>query len=247
MKKTLNLLILAIGLFSCQNQPKEVEETSVDHTETTELDNSQYHTQEDTLYIVTEINDTWKYSKEEFNSIVDRHPEFFMEYPRHPDQVYSWSNKDDAFTSQFGIDDYYVLYAYFLKQRNGEQEYVQQRQQLIDIFMLINSLFASINYGGSYFGHQIPRILAYAEYSVYQLKQSGNNLYQMYNIKKQKDLYIQSLRQIIADEIKIDERSIPYHKLRRSEEFNGIVDELDKLLTDRFYLRQAQEFHYQHY
>ncbi|MBL0153394.1 MAG: hypothetical protein IPP93_07885 [Chitinophagaceae bacterium] len=59
-------------------------------------------------------------------------------------------------------------------------------------------------YGGTYFTHQWGRILGYAEYSVYLLPKKASDIRKSYDITKQKELYIKSLRQLIDDESKID-------------------------------------------
>lgn len=68
-----------------------------------------------------------------------------------------------------------------------------------------------------------------------------------YDITKQKELYIKSLRQLIDDESKIDNETLGKEKAERNKELNKIVDDLNKLITDNFYLRRTQEFHYRHY
>ena len=140
------------------------------------------------------------------------------------------------------------MYAYFLKQRNGVKEFVKQRQKLIDIYSNINSLFAYFEYGGTYFGHKSRRILGYAEYSIYLLPKTKDNITKTYDITKQKEFYIKSLRQLIIDESKIDFNTLGQEKkIERTKILNSIVDELEKLITDNFFLRRAQEFHYGHY
>lgn len=139
------------------------------------------------------------------------------------------------------------MYAYFLKQRNGVTEFAQQRQKLIDIYSNINSLFGHFEYGGTYFGHQSSRILGYAEYSIYLLPKTKDDISKTYNITTQKELYVKSLRQLIEDESKIDFNTLGQEKIERTKKLNKIVDELDKLITDNFYLRRAQEFHYGYY
>ena len=121
------------------------------------------------------------------------------------------------------------------------------RRKLIDIYTDINSLFQRFQYGGTYFGHQYSRILGYAEYSVYLYSQSKDNIEKTYDISKQKELYIKSLRQLIDDESKIDNETLGNDKIARIKELNKIVDDLNKLITDNFYLRRTQEFHYGHY
>jgi hypothetical protein len=161
--------------------------------------------------------------------------------------LYYNGNDRGDFASEVGQDVYYALYAYFLKQKNGIDPYEKQRKKLIEIYSNINSLFGHFQYGGTYFGHQQMRILGYAEYSVYLLQKIENGFEKTYNIKKQKELYIKSLRQLILDESEIDYNSLGEQKIERTKKLNKKVDSLDSLITDVFYLRRAQEFHYIHY
>lgn len=236
---------------SCNNPTKQTDGTI--HADTTKQistdppkDNSKYYTTKDTLLIATETDDTLKYGKDEFNHIVDNHPELFSEYSQDPDQSYYCNAYKIDFESEVGQDTYYVLYAYLLKHKNGVDNSVM-RKKLIEIYTNINSLFQRFQYGGTYFGHQYSRILAYAEYSVYLYSQNKDNIEKNYDITKQKGLYIQSLRQLIEDESKIDNESLGQEKIERTKELNKIVDDLNKLITDIFYLRRTQEFHYRHY
>ncbi len=249
MKKIIYILTISIAFLSCNNQPNKVEIENVAEieTQTNKFNNSKYYTNQDTIFIATEIGDTLKYAKNDFNNIVDKHTEFFEEYPKNPDQAYFNDNDKEEFGSEVGQDNYYVLYAYFLKQKNGLKEFAQQRQKLIDIYSNINSLFGHFEYGGTYFGHQSSRILGYAEYSIYLLPKNNENISKTYDITKQKELYIKSLRQLIEDENKIDFNTLGQEKIERTNKLNKIVDELDKLITDNFYLRRAQEFQYDHY
>ncbi len=250
-------VVLMTGLLGCNQQPKtdsaltakQVGKTVQNDTVSTtqKTDNSKYHTSTDTLKISTEMVGTIKYSKDEFNRIVDNHPEFFTNYWEDPDKKYYCNGDSREFASEVGQDDYYVLYAYFLKQKNGADKYAVMRKKLIDIYTNINSLFQRFQYGGTYFGHQYPRILGYAEYSVYLYSEQSDNIEKTYDITKQKDLYIKSLRQLIDDESKIDNETLGKEKVERNKELNKIVDDLSKIITDNFYLRRTQEFHYEHY
>jgi hypothetical protein len=249
--KTL-IYISIVGLLSCNSQTKQADQKQSSDTvtqveKTNNSDNSKYYTSQDTILIATEIGDTLKYLKAEFNSIVDKHSEFFQTYPENPDQAYYNNNDKEEFGSEVGQDTYYELYAYFLKQKNGIEKYAQQRKKLIDIYSNINSLFGHFEYGGTYFGHQSRRILAYAEYSIYLLPKKKEDTQKTYNITKQKELYIKSIRQLIDDESKIDTNTLGKEKIERINELNKIVDELDSLITDNFYLRRAQDFHYGYY
>lgn len=249
VKQTIYILTITIGLLSCNNQQKQVDKTTIakTDTETSMVDNSKYYTQEDTILITTELGDTLKYAKADFNKIIDKHPEFFKKYPDNPNLAYFNGNDTEEFASEVGQDNYYILYAYFLKQRNGVKEFAQQRQKLIDIYSNINSLFEHFEYGGTYFEHQSRRILGYAEYSIYLLPKTKGDITKTYDTTKQKEFYIKSLRQLIEDESKIDFETLGQEKITRNKKLNAIVDELDKLITDNFYLRRAQEFQYGHY
>jgi hypothetical protein len=242
---------------SCTNKPKETEKTeeakqkvSADTIETTiqteKKGNPKYYTKLDTIAIPVEI-DTMRYVKADFNRIIDEHPELYQEFPAHPDLLYYSLTNSGDFSSEVGQDNYYILYAYFLKQKNGEKKYAKQRKKLIDIFSNINSLFRQLQYGGTYFAHKYPRILGYAEYSVYRLPKEDDIVEKTYDISKQKLLYIKSLRQLIADESKIDFESLGKEKMERTNKLNELVDELDILITNLFYLREAQDFQYSHY
>lgn len=210
-------------------------------------DVSKYYTTQDSIVIPITYGDTLTYSKEEFNEIADTHPELLDDNPMPPDiTYYTYANKQ-PFGSEAGQDNYYVLYAYFLSQKNGIDTYAPERKRLIEIYSYINSLFSHFQYGGTYFTHQYSRIMGYAEYSVYLLPKAGDYIEKTYDITKQKTLYITSLRQLIEDERKIDNNMTGKEKAERYKELNQIVDQLDHLITGNFYLRRAQEFHYAHY
>lgn len=227
-------IIMSFLILSCNNSSKKV-------------DNSKYYIQQDPLLIRFENGEYLKFSKKDFNKIIDKHPEFFQDIPENPDRLYYRFANDVDFGSEQGQDTYYALYAYFLKDKNGNEKYIQQRKQLIEIYLAINSLFQYLQYNGSYFGHQRTRILGYAEYSIYLLPKDKNEIEKTYNISKQKQLYIQSLRQLIEDESKIDNETLGKEKIERTKKLNEIVDKLDELITDNFYLRRAQNFQYENY
>lgn len=250
--KTL-LYITLILTFGCKHQTKQTDKAT--HTTTAnnvvsidKRDKSKYYTTKDTLTITTETADTLKYSKDEFNEIVDNFPELLnIEYVQNPDLIYYCSGDRGEFRSEVGQGTYYILYAYFLKQQNGIGKYAERRKKLIDIYSNINSLFGYFQYGGTYFGHQSSRILGYAEFSVYLFIENEKYISKTYDIAKEKTLYISSLRQIIKDESSIDFNTLEKEKAERNHELNLMVDNIDSLITDNFYLKRAQAFHYDKY
>lgn len=213
---------------------------------TNKVDNTTHHTTKDTIRIVTGTGDLVKYSKTEFNGIVDEHPELTTDRIEDPDLTYYCHGKK-GFNSEAGQDGYYVLYAYFLKQKNGIAACAERRRKLIELYLHINSLFQRFQHGGTYFGHQSWRIDGYAEYGVYLYEQKEGRGEKTYDIAKAKELYIKSLRQLVDDELSIDGIAQGEEKIKRRRELNQTVDEIEKAITGVFYLRRAQAFHHGYY
>ncbi|THD34024.1 hypothetical protein [uncultured Flavobacterium sp.] len=164
-----------------------------------------------------------------------------------PDQAYYCDDNLGSFNSEVGKDQYYILYAHLLQKRNGIEKYDDLRTKLTDIYQNINSLFGDLQHGGTYFGHQNSRIFGYVEYSIYLYSRSKDNFEKNYNIEKQKQIYIASLRQLIDDELSIDTNTFGEEKAKRRKKLNQTVDSLEKLISDIFYLRRAQQFQSEYY
>jgi hypothetical protein len=265
------IYILTILFFNCnQRQTNYDKVVSTDTAKSTKAakielpaiksDRAKYHTDQDTVYIYSQSKDTLKFSKEDFNDIVDNFPELTSLYTANPDSAYetskiwvdlvdkSGNKKHLSFGSEDGQDRYYILYAYFLKQKNGIAKYSIRRKKLLEIYNALNSLFGSLNYGGTYFGHQYSRIEGYAEFSVYWFKHYEDYFDRPYDITKQKKFYIAGLRQLIIDEVKIDNNVFgEREKAERRKDLFKLVDNLNKEITDNFYLRMAQSFQSDHY
>ncbi|MDA9121095.1 tetratricopeptide repeat protein [Flavobacteriales bacterium] len=204
-----------------------------------------YYTDLDTVVIETEIGETLSYTQAEYNTLVYNHPEFYSGCPKGPDNTYSKIKPLEGeyfITSETGQDTYYMLYAQFLKMRNGGQLFDNERRRLIEIYLTINMIHGTLVRGGSYFGHQIPRILAYAEWSLYN-KTYHHKSTAPHDIENPKFQYINCLKEFIADQIdndpKLNEGYLP--------ELDSMVNELHDLITNRFYLDQATSFELEHY
>lgn len=223
-------------------------------------DRTKYYITKDTVIIATESADTLTFSRQDFNEIVDNFPELYNEVAMEPEITYysggifkdsiaaDGCQKHITFGSEVGQDRYYILYAYFLKKKTGEKRFAEQRRKLTKIYNDINDLFGCLNYGGTCFGHQSSRIAAYTEYSVYLYAKGKDYFTKKYLISNQKQYYIRSLKQLIKDEVSTDNAVIE-SRLKREKilELNKFVDDLDNLIMDNFYLKQAQAFHYSHY
>ena len=242
MRKKFSIL-LPLLFIACQNPNNNDQKNSHKHP------GSKYYTQLDTITIPTDMGGPILYSKKSFNDLIDRHPEFFNSFLETPDKLYFCYGNNSEFSSEVGQDQYYTLYAYFLKQQNGLDKYAEQRKKLITIFSNINSIFGYVAYGGTYFTHQYTRIPAYVEYLVYLLSidKEKENSPDKYNISQQRKLYIETLRQIIEDENKVDFESMGQEKVDRMKKMNLLIDEIEQLITNSYYLHSAQNFHFQYY
>ncbi len=200
---------------------------------------------------INDEGDTFSYSKQEFNDIVDFFPELYSEVVYHPDSLYpknyikqfintEGEKESINFSSELGHDSYCVLYAYFLKKRTGEKKYERRRKNLIAIYRHINGIFEGLQGGGTYFGHQHRRILGYAEYSIYRYSKNEDNLQQTIDISKEKKLYITALKKNIKDWVTKD--YVKQDREGKILEFYKYVDEISVLITDYFYLKEAQNF-----
>ncbi|RYD94171.1 MAG: hypothetical protein EOP54_17985 [Sphingobacteriales bacterium] len=206
----------------------------------------------DTINISTISTDTLYESKHDLEKILKYYPEFKSEYTQTPDIAYATrgdnrqaSGDDYSFGSEAGQDSYYIVYAYFLKQKIGYKDDIR-RETLVKIYRDINHIYMSLRGGGTYFGHMYKRILGYAEYSIYAYNyEKENKDLKTYKISAQKKLYIELLKQYIVDEITNNIEIDRDRKITLKKELFETVNHLNGLITDEFYLNQAQEF--QHY
>ncbi|WP_413666769.1 hypothetical protein ACEN9X_19795 [Mucilaginibacter sp. Mucisp86] len=254
MRYLLTLFILSLMLGCSQRTPKRQTNQNV----------SQHHKEDsilvggaDTIDISTIKTKMFKYSKADLRTILRHNPELNDSMPVHPDITYGKrgicgdstidkSDPVDIFSSEIGQDDYYLLYAYFLKKRNGGEKYQKERETLIKIYRDINFIFGRLAQGGTYFGHQDNRILGEAEYSIYRGK--GNDYYdKSYDITKQKMLYLNALKQQITDELSSNFDFPDKEKPKLKKELFETVKELDGLITDYFYLESTRTFQYSSY
>lgn len=266
------LLCLTVILLSgCKHKPlatqntpqvdsiKQIVKTKIE-LPASKADRNKYHTEKDTVHIHTSYGDTIIYSREEFNDIIDNFPELYSDNVSHPDTTYGNSkiyvdlidslgnNKRISFGSEAGQDQYYILYAWFLKNKQGIVKYAARRKKLLEIYRTLNSIFGQLNYGGTYFGHQYARIEGYAEFSIYWYNHIPDFFERPYDVSKQKALYIEGLKQLIRDEISIDGNLFTEKdRKRRVNELFREVNNLNKLITDNFYLRMVKSFQIEKY
>jgi len=203
----------------------------------------------DTL-IYTAEGDTLRYKKKDFPEVYKRFEKLGeCGFIFNPDIIFHGDKNLGDYDCETGQDEYYTLYAHYLQGVNGIKQNAHERNRLSRLYRCINELFGRLQYGGTYFGHQYSRIAGYVEYDIYVhlINKQYQTNEQTYPITKQKNLYIASLRQLIADESTIDFESMGDEKIKHTKKLNAIVDEISRLITDKYYLERTQEFHYSHY
>lgn len=183
-----------------------------------------------------------------FNEINDAYvisPEIAFEKLQHiPEGEYEVIR--NRFTSETGEDSFYTLYGYFLKEKNKSRGFEKERENVLNLFRYINRINSRLQYGGTFFGHQEYRLYAHAEYALHQFA-DNEWLVKKYDIGKQKKLFLDSIRQRVLDEEEYDNYTLGNAKLVRRKEIFGLIDKMDKLITNFFYLKVAQEFQYANY
>lgn len=262
------LCLTVILLFGCKHKPLprqntppadtvlKVVETKAALTKQKRTPNK-YHTKKDTVYIVTASDETMKYSREEFNSIIDSFPELYSDIVLHPDSAYAnsriWVDLVDSlgnklhvsFGGEAGQDGYYMLYAWFLKNKNGIQQHAARRKKLLEIYRTLNHLFGSLNYGGTYFGHQYSRIEGYAEFDIYRYINKKALFVNPSDFRQQKAQFISALKENISDE---DVNLITdIDKRERLLELRKDINYLNREITDYFFLEMARSFRKDNY
>lgn len=199
------------------------------------------------------------YTKEVFNRIVELFPALYSNLPEDPEISYASSGiwkeyiqpdgqkNTISFGSEAGQDEYYLLYAWFLKKEHEGKKYAGMRDTLVCLYRCINEIFSRIKSGGTYFGHQYARLMGDAEYSIYCAKAGEKYPDPVIGITKQKALYMQTLQQMIKDEL---QREFPFEADIRQEKekiLYSILNRIHSHISNLFYLRSVQEFHYRHY
>ncbi|SEI03261.1 hypothetical protein SAMN02927937_02862 [Paenimyroides aquimaris] len=163
-----------------------------------------YYTTKDSVLLASFEGDIVYVLKEDFNDVVSKHPEFFVEFPTEPDNTYV-KNSDEQFTSEVGQDDYYLYYAYFLSYTNEmykiDDDFDHQRNKIMIIYTRLNRIFSLLNGGGSGYTHLYRRTFGEAEYAVYLYALTRKDFTVKYDITKQKDLFKQALQQIVTDRL----------------------------------------------
>ena len=225
--RILSILMLCCCLFGCQNSNKNTEQKA-------------YHLKDSISIHSHSIRDTFKFSKEEFKSILENHPEINLHPPLHPEIAYQ--NNDKGFNSETGQDVYFTIYAHYLEKNNRDAE--QFRTKLIEVFHKVNGIHGVYKRGGSFFGHQKARITAYAEFDVYSYKNKKPTT-EDFNINKEK--FIERLKINFEKRIVKMVNSTENTKALLLQEINIEISELEKLIDNDIILKAVRDFEQRHY
>lgn len=225
---------------------------------TAQRKNQSLYTTADTVTILSESGyDTLRYSKNDFNEIIDYFPELHEEIPDQPDIAFAKSGeyrniidkdgnkKQITFSSELGHDIFYILYAYFLKPRNSYASL--ERNKLRECYHIINRIFHTLNGFGTYFDHQYRRIQAYAAYYTYQYDTSINKEF-VADIRQEKKYFLESLKQEVINRISNNNEILPAsHKAEVATDLFSEINKLDTLVTTQFILHRVCAFRYSYY
>ncbi|WP_433834971.1 hypothetical protein [Flavobacterium anhuiense] len=268
MKNSLLLILSSlIFLSSCDKKKSEslkIKQTEDNKTECLPRLYDDPKLEKEKVLIYAEEYDSLLFSKNELNKIEKLFPVLKAKFPSDPKQASSiklWENYIDqngkeesiTFSSEAGEDEFCLLYAYYLKQKNGEEKFKKERETLIQLYRAINGLYQGLSYGGTYFGHQHKRLNACVEYSIYQLATRKEYFEKDYDFRKQKELYIKTIIQYVKDEesqngdYQQDLKSNIKRANEREEALQEKITILEKLITNYFYLSQVQNFEITYY
>ena len=214
-------------MFGCQKSNKKTEQKA-------------YHLKDSISIHSHSIRDTFKFSKAEFKSILENHPEINLHPPLHPEIAYQ--NNDKGFNSETGQDVYFTIYAYNLEKYNYNIE--QFRTKLIEAFHKVNYIHGLYKRGGSFFGHQKARIAAYAEFDVYSYR---NRKPTLKDLKKNKTNYIDSLKVCFEKGIVKMVNTPEKAKTLLLEDIYLEISQLEKLIDNDIMLKAIRDFEQRHY
>ncbi len=254
------LLLLSIGCQNTQHKPVAKSITVQNDSNTSKLTipnpekHDSVHAKQDTITIMAGSIYEVKFSRTQYNTIIDSFPNLHSDNPSPPDIAYAETrhtiNGDDiiSFDSECGKDVYYIVYAYFLEMKEDSIKYTGRRDTLIKIYDDINAIYSTLKESGTYFAHQCGRIRGYAAYSIYTYAHYKDDFDKPYSVEEQKKLYIASLKQMINDEVSHNNDLLPEeHKKKVIVYLSKSTKDLNVLITDNLYLEEAREFQYSHY
>lgn len=143
------------------------------------------------------------------------------------------------FESQAGMDNFHLVYAIILREKNQNQDFSKIRENLLNVLHLKNRFNSILNFGGTYYGHKHTRIYADVEHEIYILIKEEFDIYNI-PIEFNKERYISQLKDLVNRIAKEEDMNIKNPVKWKKEPFE-IINKLDRLLTNYYYLKKCAE------
>lgn len=208
-----------------------------------DIDKTQHYTQEDTLNL-----NGHKFSKKEFNAIVDNFPRLYQDEVLHPDSLYKleFSNpnfaisyeQNGSFDSDAGQDRFFTLYAYFLAIKNKDSRFEYLRNHLNKSYATINTIFERLSRGSTHYIHQSSCIPAYVEYDIYFINNSLRLPEFTKKTRAERFEFIEELNAKIANESQMAD--ISYES--ENEKMADLIEKLNEEIVNDYVLFKSKEF-----
>lgn len=233
------LVFLIVFISSCIGNKEKTGSAESEHTQPLITNNDSVKIIIDSFSLV--------YTKQEFQLITDSFPQLkgidgIVEHPDSAYRKYPVYAGGYTFGSEAGQDEFYLLYAHFLRATNSNKN-KEERGNLIKIYWALNEIYGELNRGGTYFGHVYYRIVGYVEYEIYCLSQDNEDNISS-DFVKQKEKFISSIKKEIDKGIKELET---YGTNIDKAQLQEYVKELNNMLTNEFYLSKAVNFKMKYY
>ncbi|HEY4540047.1 MAG TPA: hypothetical protein VIG94_08575 [Faecalibacter sp.] len=209
---------------------------------------------------ITTISSTYAFAQDlssyqiqmDTRTMEEKYPDVFTKTKaNHPDTAYEIGRKTKGFSSDFigdqGKLQFYLIYAQHLQKLNTENPYSTYRKQFIALYQSINHVNQLIDTQVGYYEQMQSMLIAYAEYSIYEINTIDQSRLGPIDVDKQKKFFIKSIQQ----KIKTKNQNLHLNNLPNySKNQNRLAEELkkiDELITDAYSLKVAQVFHYTYY
>lgn len=204
-----------------------------------------FYTQLDTLNLNGQ-----KFSKKDFNAIVDNFPRLYQDEVLHPDSLYkidSPLNRDFidldgqkqniSFDSDAGQYRYFALYAYFLTKKNKGTRFEYLRNHLTQSYDAINTIFERLNRGGTLYIHQSSCVPAYVAYDVYFINNSERLPEFTKKTRAERWEFIYDLKQQIKDESEMADMTYA-----EDGKIEDLVNKLNDEIVNDYVLYKVKKF-----
>jgi len=180
-----------------------------------------------------------KYSNQDFQSILRNFPSLQDEkkYIVKPDKAYEQYMSSPftySFGSEAGEDEFCIFYTYLLRNKIKNNN-IEKRDLLIKLYRKINEFHHVLSFGGTFYGHQYIRLVAYAEYSSRYYEPM--DYYDDFTFHHNR--YFKHLYDLVGNTLKELPES---EKEGMEEKLKSLIAEIRKLTMERYYFHCAVNF-----